>query len=120
MRSFAGTWNWMFEEKRFATMTLTAEGDQLTGSMTNGHIELDELGRISLASAAQGTTPIVKTTLQNGMLILLAKDGEDETEFSMTLLSPSLAELRFYGDGAPQSGRPIRLEKVWSEPPVPK
>jgi hypothetical protein len=118
VKDFAGTWNWMFEDKRFATMTLKQDGDELTGSMTNGHIDLDERGRITGATAAKGTTPIVKTTMQDRMLILLAKDGDDETEFAMTLTSPSIAELRFYGDGAPGNAQPIRLEKVWSEPPV--
>jgi hypothetical protein len=119
-KDYAGTWNWMFEDRRFATMTLTQNGDQLTGSMTNGHIDLDERGRITSAAAAKGTTPIVKTTIEDGKLILLARDGDDETEFAMTLTSPSTAELRFHGDGAPGNAQPIRLEKVWSEPPVDK
>jgi hypothetical protein len=119
-KDFAGTWNWMFRDQRFATMILEQEGDQLTGTMTNGHIELDDLGKIANASSATGSTPIVKTTVEDGRLILLAKDGEDETEFAMTLISPSTAELRFHGDGAPARAEPIRLEKVWSEPPVAK
>jgi hypothetical protein len=117
-KDFAGTWNWMFEDKRFATMTLKQAGDQLTGSMTNGHIDLDDRGRIASATAAKGSTSIVKTTMENGKLILLAKDGDDETEFAMTLTSASTAELRFHGDGAPGNAQPIHLEKVWSEPPV--
>ena len=120
VKDFAGTWNWMFEDRRFATMTLRQDGDQLTGSMTKSHVDFDERGRINSAAAAKGTTPIVKTTAKDGKLILLAKDGEDETEFAMTLTSPATAELRFYGDGAPRNARPIRLEKVWSEPPVEK
>ena len=120
VKDYAGTWNWMFEDRRFATMTLSQDGDQLTGSMTNGHIDLDERGRISSATAAKGTTPIVKTSFEDGTLILLARDGDDETEFAMTLTSSSTAELRFHGDGAPGNAQPIRLEKVWSEPPVDK
>jgi hypothetical protein len=119
-KDFAGTWNWMFQDKRFATMTLEQQGDQVTGTMTNGHIDLDELGKITNASSVTGSTPIVKTTMEDGRLILLAKDGEDETEFAMTLTSPSTAELRFHGDGAPARAQPIRLEKVWSEPPMEK
>ena len=119
-KEYAGTWNWMFEDRRFATMTLNQSGDQLTGSMTNGHIDLDERGRIARATAVKGTTPIVKATFEDGKLILLAKDGDDETEFAMTLTSPSTAELRFHGDGAPGNAQAIRLEKVWSEPPVDK
>ena len=120
VKDFAGTWNWMFEDKRFATMTLKQDGDEVTGTMTNGHIDLDERGRITSAAAVKGTTPIVKATLAEGRLILLAQDGDDQTEFAMKLTSPTTAELRFYGDGAPQNAQPIRLEKVWSEPPVEK
>lgn len=120
LKDFAGTWNWMFDDKRFATMTLNQDGDQLTGSMTNAHIDLDERGKISTATAVKGTTPIVKSTIHDGRLILLARDGEDETEFAMALTSSSTAELRFYGDGAPQNAQPIRLERVWSEPPLEK
>jgi hypothetical protein len=120
VKEFAGTWNWMFEDKRFATMTLNQDGDQLTGSMTNAHIDFDERGKISAATAAKGTTPIVKATMHDGKLILLARDGEDETEFAMTLTSSSTAELRLYGDRAPQNAQPIQLEKVWSEPPLDK
>ena len=120
VKDFAGTWNWMFEDRRFATMTLNQDGDQLTGSMTNGHIDFDERGKISGATAAKGNTPIVKSTMHDGKLILLARNGEEETEFAMTLTSPSTAELRFDGDGAPQNAQPIRLEKVWSEPPIEK
>jgi hypothetical protein len=120
VKDFAGTWNWMFKDKRFATMTLEQDGDRLTGTMTNGHIDMDDSGKITNASSATGSTSIVKTTMENGRLILLAKDGENETEFAMTLTSPSTAELRFRGDGAPALVQPIRLEKVWSEPPVEK
>ncbi len=117
-KDFAGTWNWMFQDRRFATMILEQKGDQITGTMTNGHIEMDGQGKITNAAAEKGSTPIVKSTMEKGRLILMAKDGKDETEFAMTLTSPSTAELRFFGEGAPANAEPIRLEKVWSEPPV--
>ncbi|SRR6266700_3804627 len=117
-KDFAGTWNWMFQDRRFATMILEQKGDQITGTMTNGHIDMDGQGKITKAAAEKGSTLIVKSTMEKGRLILLAKDGKDETEFAMTLTSPLTAELRFFGEGAPQHAEPIRLEKVWSEPPV--
>ena len=120
VKDFAGTWNWMFEDRRFATMTLSEDGDQLTGSMTNVHIDLDERGRITSVAALKGATPIVKTSVENGKLILLAKDRDDQTEFEVTLTSPLTAALRFHGDREPGNAQPIRLEKVWSEPPVEK
>ena len=119
-KDYAGTWNWMYHDKRFATMILEQKGDQITGSMTNGHIDVDGQGKITNAAAEKGSKPIVKSTMEKGRLILLARDGGDETEFAMTLTSPSTAELRFFGQGAPANAEAIRLEKVWSEPPVEK
>jgi hypothetical protein len=60
VKDFAGTWNWMFEDRRFATMTLSEDGDQFTGSMTNFHIDLDARGGITGAATVRGATPIVK------------------------------------------------------------
>jgi hypothetical protein len=106
-KDFAGTWNWMFQDRRFGTMTLELRGDELNGSMTN----------ITHAASSAGTTPVVGS-LRNGVLRVVAKSGDDETEFAMTLISPLAAELRFSREGAPAHAEAIRLEKVWSEPPV--
>jgi hypothetical protein len=55
--------------------------------------------------------------LDNGVLHVSEKDGDDKIEWTMTLTSPKTGELRFAG-GASANAEPIQLEKVWSEPPV--
>jgi hypothetical protein len=118
VKDFAGTWNLMFEDKRFATMILQLNGDQLTGSITNGTIEMDDNGKITSASGKDGSSPIVRTSLADGVLRVVEKDGSEDMEWSMTLTSPTTGELRMSAAGAPPSAQAIKLEKVWSEPPV--
>lgn len=117
-KDYAGTWNWMFQDRRFATMTLQRNGEQLGGSITNENIEMDKDGKITSASAASGSSPILRTSFQNGVLHIITKDGDEEMELAMTLSSSTTAELKFAGQGAPANAEAIRLEKVWSEPPV--
>ena len=112
LKDFAGAWNWMFEGKRFATMTLKLDGDQITGSTTHGFIDMDDNGKITSATAAEGESPIVRSSLQDGVLHIVTKKGDDELDFAMTLTSPTTAELRFEGEGAPKNAEPVRLEKA--------
>lgn len=115
---FVGTWNWMFQDRRFATMTLQRNGDQFGGSITNGSIQMDKDGRITSASAGEGSSPILRSSLQNGALHIVAKDGNEEMELAMTLISPTTGQVKFAGQGAPANAQAIKVEKVWSEPPL--
>jgi hypothetical protein len=119
-KDFAGTWNWMFKDKRFATMTLDLEGNRLAGTVTNEWMNMDERGRITGAEPRPGSSVITKALIENGKLSIVEKTGEEELEWSMTLTSATTAELRILGAGAPANAEPVRLEKVWSEPPVEK
>ncbi len=119
-KDFAGTWNWMFKDRRFATLVLNVKDNQLAGTVTHEWMNMDEQGRITGAEPRPGSSPISKTFIKNGTLSILEKiDGED-MEWAMTLTSPTSAELRIVGQGAPPNADAIRLEKVWSEPPVDK
>jgi len=109
---FAGTWNWMFEGKVFATMILERKGDQFTGSITNGTIELDSEGKIASATPAPGSAEIVKTSLEGETLHVVSKDGDETTEWLVTLKSPQEAEVRVTGPGVPANFPPIHAEKV--------
>lgn len=112
---FAGTWNWMFHDRRFATMILELRGDQLGGSITHASIDMDNEGKITNAVAIEGSSPIESAELEKGVLRIVDQDGD---EWAMTLKSDTTAELRAAGAGAPTNAQPIQLEKVWSEPPV--
>jgi hypothetical protein len=49
--------------------------------------------------------------MQNGLRIV-QKDGDDETEWEMTLLSATRAEMRMAGENAPAVADAIALVKV--------
>ena len=115
---YVGTWHWVFQGKAFATMTLQQSGDQLTGSLTGVSIELDDQGKLTRAVATNGPSSTLNVSLKDGVLHVSEKDGDDEIEWTMTLTSSKTGELRFAGEGAPANAEPIRLEKLWSEPPV--
>jgi len=115
---FVGTWNWMFQDRRFATMTLQRNGDQFGGSITNGSIQMDKDGRITSASAGEGSSSILRSSFQNGALHIVAKDGNEEMELAMILKSPTTGEVKFAGQDAPLNAQAIKVEKVWSEPPL--
>src|SRR6185437_11594400 len=66
-KDFVGTWNLMFQDKRFATLTLQPNGDQLAGTMTNGSIDMDDNGKITSAVGREGTSPIVRTSFADGV-----------------------------------------------------
>src|SRR4029077_13693284 len=45
-KDFAGTWNWMFKDKRFATMILSVQGNHLEGTVTIEWMNMNQQGRI--------------------------------------------------------------------------
>ena len=109
---FVGTWNWMFEGKSFATMTLVRKGEQFTGSITNGSISVDGDGKIASAIPAQGSSEIVKATREGDALHITTKDGDDTTDLWVTLKSAKLAEVSFAAPGDTAPIPPIYAEKV--------
>jgi hypothetical protein len=119
-KDFAGTWNWMFRDKRFATMILNVKDNQLEGTVTNESMRMNDQGRITDAERRPGASAITKASLSNGKLSIVEATAEEELHWAMTLTSPTTAELRIVDSGAPANAEPIRLEKVWSEPPVDK
>jgi hypothetical protein len=115
---YVGTWHWMFQGKSFATMEIEQHGDQLTGSLTGVSIEMDDNGKLTKAVATDGPSSTLRVSLESGVLHVSEKDGDDEIAWTMTLTSTKTGELRFAG-GAPANAEAIKLEKLWSEPPVP-
>ncbi len=119
-KDFVGTWNWMYQDKRFATMILNLKDNQLGGTVTNEWMSMNEQGRITGAERRPGSSVITKASVENGKLSIVEKTTEEELNWTMTLTSSTTAELRIAGAEAPANAEPIRLEKVWSEPPVDK
>ncbi|HLJ46898.1 MAG TPA: M56 family metallopeptidase [Bryobacteraceae bacterium] len=106
---FAGTWNWMFDGRSFATMILVRHGSGFTGSVTPSQIALNDDGELSHADPAEDSTPkpITKAILEGSALHITVSDG---FEFSVTLKDDTHAEIR--PGGAPPKMKPIPAEKA--------
>jgi hypothetical protein len=115
---YAGIWHLMFQGKPFATMTIELHDFHFTGSLTHANMQMGADGKLTVAEAGEGLSPFQRATLQDGVLHIVSGEGGDELEVAMTLTSAKTAELRFVGEGAPANAEVIKLEKVWSEPPV--
>ena len=111
-QDFTGTWHWIFQGKPLATMVLEQKDGVITGTITNEWMNMDEQGRITDAQPRPGSSPIVRTSIENGVLRIVEKDGDNETEWSMTLTSATTGELRIAGQDAPANAEPIPLEKA--------
>lgn len=110
--AFAGTWHWIFEGKPFATMILEPKADGVAGSITGASIHTDANGRITEAFAGTGTYPILRSSINDGVLHVVCKDdGGDEIEWAVRLTSPAAAEVVPYGSDAPKM-EPIHAEKA--------
>lgn len=106
---FIGTWNWMFQGKSFATMTLTRSEHGLSGTVTESRIALNDDGTLKKADPSDDKTPkqITKAELDGDMLRVTVADG---FEFTVSLKDTTHAEI--IPAGAPPNMKPIALERV--------
>ena len=109
---FAGTWQWMFNGKSFATMTLVRDGSTFTGSVTPSRIALNQDGSLMRADPAEDSTPspITKAKLEGSALHVTVGDGKEPIEFVVTLRDETHAEI--HPKGGPANMKPIPAEKV--------
>ncbi|UWZ86213.1 hypothetical protein [Occallatibacter riparius] len=114
---YVGSWHLMFQGKAFATLTIQKQGTELSGSLTGVSIEMDDNGKLTNATANNGPASTLHAAMEDGVLHVSEKDGDDVIEWTMTLTSAKTGELRF-ARGVPANAEAIRLEKLWSEPPV--
>ena len=108
---FAGTWNWMFQGKPFATMAVEVKADGVTGSITGASIHTDENGKITEAIAGTGACSIIRSSMKDGALHLVCKEEDEEIEWAVKLTSPGTAEIVASGADAPKM-EPIHAEKA--------
>ena len=106
---FAGTWDWMFDGKSFATMILVRSGSGFTGSVTESRIALKDDGSLLRADPSEDSTPkpITKATLEGSALHITVADG---FEFMVSLKDNNHAEIRPVG--APPNMKPIPAERI--------
>lgn len=111
-RDYTGTWHWIFNGKNFATMVLSLKDDQFIGSVSNCSISTDSDGKIVSAEPSTGTSSIVRTSMNHGVLVIVASDEGDEIEWAVTLKSPSTAEVKLSASGGPMNTEVFHAEKV--------
>jgi hypothetical protein len=107
---YVGNWHLMFQGKAFATLTIEKHGDGWTGSLTGVSIEMDDNGKLTNAAPNNGPASTLHGAMENGVLHVSEKDGDDVIEWTMTLTSQKAGELRF-ARGAPANAEAIRVEK---------
>ena len=99
---FTGTWHWMCKGKSAVTMILSPSGAGFTGSVTAIEgIQLDTDGTVLRIDPGDGTTPILNASLDGSVLHFETKDGDDETEWTVTLKDSGNAEVRGVETGRP-------------------
>jgi beta-lactamase regulating signal transducer with metallopeptidase domain len=109
-QKFAGTWHWMFHGQSFVTMILVQNGSEITGSVTESGIALDDNGELSRVDSSRNGAPpsqISKTKLEGNALRVRVMDG---FEFIVTLKDATHAEI--HPIGAPPNMKPIQAERV--------
>jgi beta-lactamase regulating signal transducer with metallopeptidase domain len=108
-RVFAGTWNWMFKGRSFATMILVPDGSHFSGSVTESRIALDDEGYLSKADPSENSiaVPITRTVMEGSALHVTVGDG---FEFLVTMKDDTHVEI--HPVGAPAIMKPIQAEKV--------
>ena len=113
---FVGTWQSSFKGQPFMTIKLAENNGQLTGSVSNGAIEVDSEGELTNATAKPGESPILSSRmLDNGSLEIKCReeDGGGTTTLVLTLVDARSASLRFVlppSEGP--SVKPLHLQKV--------
>jgi beta-lactamase regulating signal transducer with metallopeptidase domain len=112
VKTFAGTWHWMFRGQSFSTMILVQNGSGITGTVTPSRIALDNDGELSRADPSDDSapSPISKTKLEGNGLRVTVGDGNQPFEFIVTLKDATHAEI--HPIGAPPNMKPIRAERV--------
>jgi beta-lactamase regulating signal transducer with metallopeptidase domain len=108
-QAFAGTWHWIFQGKSFATMILVPNGPDLSGSVTESKVAINDDGELTQADPSDNTTPlqITKAKMEGNALHVTVADG---FEFTVTLKDATHAEI--HPIGAPANMKPIQAEKA--------
>ena len=108
-QAFAGTWNWMFKGRSFATMILVPDGSDFRGSVTESRIALDDEGYLSMADPSENSiaVPITKAVMEGSALHVTVEGG---FEFLVTLKDDTHVEIRPVG--APANMKPIQAERA--------
>lgn len=119
---FVGTWQAKFDGKVFQIVTLELKNGKLTGSVSRGHIELNDEGGMTAAELKEGSDPIVDAKLKGNVLNFIttsrseAANAKPDTDtFEMTLTGKDEATISPVDDEIKKEMpkfKPWKLERV--------
>lgn len=120
LSDYAGTWQVNFQGKPVLTIKLIEKDGNLTGTVSNGHIEADPNGEITRAQAEPGESAIVGSRLLPlGDLELKTRepDSDELTTIVFKLADERTGSIHFVvpeGVEAPKI-KPLPVQKVESK-----
>lgn len=77
LQPFVGTWQAKFDGKVFQVVTLELKNGRLIGSVSRGHVELNDDGVLTAAELKEGSDPIVDSRFDGKAVILTTTDQAD-------------------------------------------
>lgn len=94
--SIAGTWTAEFEGQTFIRLEIKTVNGAISGGLSLGHFEVDQLGVVKRADAApRNLKPIFDVTIKGSTVTFVRKDGHDTDQFELRLLENANADLHF-------------------------
>jgi hypothetical protein len=112
--SFVGIWKMTVQGKRTGTLELMNYNGRLTGSITNGHADIDN-GKLVRFDAIPGAAPIVQASISGDALIITTEEeNESLSTWNMTLTGAETGLLQFAVKGHELG--PFQISKIsWAE-----
>ncbi len=98
--AYVGIWKVTAQDKRVGTLELMNYNGRLTGSLTNGHANMDSNGKLVEFDAIPGAAPVVQASISQGMLAISTEEiNEAIVPWNMTLTGEGrgLLQLAFKG-----------------------
>ncbi len=114
-RQFIGTWKASFQGHQFLTVTLSADGTRLVGTVSHVDIEVDKAGELTKADPTEGADPIAKLRVSGDTLRIAVKSGDDSDgpiESEIKLVGADEADFRLVVPPDVPAPRPWRLQRT--------
>ena len=116
LSSFAGTFKAEFRKQTWLVLTLIADGDKLSGTLTHSaQLSADDEGDITSVSDDMSSESIVNTELHSDSLRITARDEDgNEDHYALTLTGADTAELRSLVGDEDSGPKPFKLKRTVS------
>jgi hypothetical protein len=108
---FAGVWEARFKGEAFMTLKVAA-GDPISGSLSGGHIGVNDDGDLTEASGGGKEHPILSPKVDGDILSFQWKEDDEETlKFEMRLTGDGEAMLQFMDVPEGHTIKPIPIRR---------